>query len=87
MATIEELEKEINKIKERNRRVEKDKEWETSWVRKILIALGTYFLVLLIMVLMGIEKPFLSALIPSIAFFLSTASLEIIKKWWLKNRP
>ncbi len=87
MATTEELEKEINKIKERNRRVERDKEWETCWTRKILIGFGTYFLVLLIMILMGINKPFLSALIPSIAFFLSTASLEIIKKWWLKTRP
>jgi hypothetical protein len=87
MATVEELEKEINKIKERNRRVEKDKEWETSWTRKILIGFGTYFLVLLIMILMGIEEPFLSALVPSIAFFLSTASLEIIKKWWLKSHP
>ena len=30
-----ELEKEILKIKERNKRVELDKAWETSWTRRI----------------------------------------------------
>ena len=29
------LEEEIKHIKERNQRVEKDKEWETSWTRRI----------------------------------------------------
>jgi len=33
----EELEKEIIKIKERNKNVEVDKIWETSLIRKILI--------------------------------------------------
>ena len=37
------LEKEIKEIKERNKRVETDKAWETSWTRKICIALLTYF--------------------------------------------
>lgn len=31
------LENEIAKIKERNKRVELDKAWETSWTRKICI--------------------------------------------------
>lgn len=37
MATIQELEKEIDAIKERNRRVETEKSWETSWTRRITI--------------------------------------------------
>ena len=32
-----ELENEIIKIKERNKRVELDKAWETSWTRRICI--------------------------------------------------
>lgn len=31
------LEKEINDIKARNKRVELDKAWETSWTRRICI--------------------------------------------------
>ena len=37
-----ELKKEIEEIKIRNKRVEKDKEWETSYTRKICIAILTY---------------------------------------------
>lgn len=29
------IEKEINDIKERNKKVELNKAWETSWIRKI----------------------------------------------------
>ena len=32
---INNLEKEIEKIKERNKKVELDKAWETSWIRRI----------------------------------------------------
>lgn len=31
----QELEQEIEQIKERNKRVELDKTWETSWTRRI----------------------------------------------------
>lgn len=39
------LEKEIKDIKERNKRVEKDKAWEVSWTRKICIMILTYIVV------------------------------------------
>ena len=41
------LEKEIEQIKERNKHVELDKKWETSWTRRICIIILTYLLVLL----------------------------------------
>jgi hypothetical protein len=40
-AVIEEIKKELAEIKERNRRVELDKAWETSLARKSLIAVLT----------------------------------------------
>jgi hypothetical protein len=82
---IEELKKEIEAIRERNRRVEKDKAWETSLIRKIFIAVSTYLLILLFMLSIKAEKPFLSSIIPAIAYLISTTSLGIIKKWWLKK--
>ena len=36
------LEKEIKQIKDRNKRVELDKSWETSWTRKLTIMILTY---------------------------------------------
>ena len=39
---LEKLEQEISKIKERNKRVELDKKWETSWTRRLCICILTY---------------------------------------------
>ena len=40
------LEKEIEQIKLRNKKVEIDKAWETSWTRKICIMILTYIVVI-----------------------------------------
>ena len=42
MTTLEQLEEEVEKIKERNRRVEANKVWEISYSRKILLVIFTY---------------------------------------------
>ena len=44
---LKDLEKEIENIKERNKRVELDKRWETSWTRKICICVLTYIVVII----------------------------------------
>ena len=84
MATIEDLEKEINAIKERNKRVETEKAWETSWIRKILISLFTYLVISLFFLFAGVANPFVNAIVPALAFILSTLSLPYFKKFWLK---
>ena len=38
---LKDLENEIENIKQRNKRVELDKAWETSWTRKICICILT----------------------------------------------
>jgi len=86
MASIEKLVKEIQKIKERNRKVEGDKAWETSWTRRIFIAISTYILVSILFIVIKVDKPFLSAIIPALAYLLSTFSLGILKSWWLQRR-
>lgn len=83
---IEKLKEEIEKIKERNRRVEKDKTWETSLTRRIAIATSTYILIAIFLIIIGVEKPFLAAIIPAAAYLISTASLEFLRRWWLKSK-
>lgn len=81
-----ELEKEIEKIKQRNKRVEKDKAWETSMTRKITIAILTYMVVVLYSYLISkISNVFLTSLVPVIGFLLSTLSLNMIRKIWEKR--
>ena len=77
------LEKEIRKIQERNKRVELDKEWETSWTRRICIMILTYIVVIIYSyVIREFDNIFLSSLVPVIGFTLSTLSLKIVRKIW-----
>ncbi len=81
------FEKEINEIKERNKKVETNKAWETSWTRRICIMLLTYIVVILYSFSINkINNIFLSSLVPVIGFFLSTLSLNIVRKMWEKKR-
>lgn len=80
------LENEINQIKVRNKRVELDKSWETSWTRKITIMILTYLIVLLYSFLVSkFNNIFFSSLVPVIGFLLSTLSLKLIRKFWEKH--
>ena len=84
---MENLDDEVNKIKERNKRVELDKSWETSITRKICICILTYSVVVSYSYLIKkVDNIFLSSLVPVIGFFLSTLSLKFIRKIWEKNK-
>ena len=77
------LEEKIKKIEERNKRVELDKKWETSWTRKLCIMILTYIVVIVYSYLIrNFDYIFLSSLVPVIGFLLSTLSLKLIRKIW-----
>jgi len=86
MDQIEQIKKDIQEIKERNTRVEKDKAWETSLSRKILITILTYIVVVLFFYFAELPSPFLNAIVPTLGFVLSTASIPFFKKIWIKNK-
>ena len=80
------FENEIEKIKLRNKRVELDKAWETSWTRKICICILTYIIVVIYSyIVRNYDNIFLSSLVPVIGFTLSTLSLKYIRKIWEKK--
>ena len=80
---VEEIKKEIDMIKRRNKRVELDKAWETSLFRKVLIAILTYIVIVIFMWAIDIEDFLLNAIVPTAGFVLSTFSLSWIKYWWI----
>ena len=81
------LEEEIEQIKSRNKRVELDKSWETSWTRRICIMILTYIVVLFYSYIISkINNIFLSSFVPVIGFTLSTLSLKLVRKVWEKNK-
>lgn len=81
------IEKEIKDIKERNKKVELDKAWETSWVRRICIMILTYIVVVIYSYIVSkYNNIFLSSLVPVIGFTLSTLFLKLVRKLWQKNK-
>ena len=78
------MKKEIQNILERNKRVESDKAWETSFTRKLLIAIFTYIVIVLFFLAAGLPKPFINPIVPTVGFLLSTLTLPLFKNIWLK---
>lgn len=78
------LQEDINNIHSRNKRVERDKAWELSKTRKIIIASLTYLVISIFLIILNIHHPWLNALIPVVGFLLSTLTLNFCKKKWVK---
>lgn len=83
---LKEIEKRITRIEERNKRVELNKAWETSFQRKALILVLTYLTIGLFMNFIKVDKPFLNAIVPSLGFLLSTFSIPFFKSIWIKKQ-
>lgn len=86
MKAIIELERDVSEIKQRNKRVELDKAWETSWTRRILVFILTYIVIVIFFYFAGLPDPWINSIVPALAFLLSTLSLSLFKKIWLKSR-
>ncbi|MEK7597916.1 MAG: hypothetical protein AAB441_04705 [Patescibacteria group bacterium] len=82
MISINDLKKEIFAIKTRNKKVEMDKAWETSWTRKFILMIFTYLAISFYLRAINIDKPWLNAIVPSFGFLLSTLTLPFFKKIW-----
>lgn len=83
---LKKLEERIAAIEERNKRVETDKAWEGSTLRKILIIVMTYIFAVLYLTIADTTNPYLGAVVPCVGFFLSTQSILFIKKKWSLKR-
>lgn len=83
---MKKVEEEIKEIKKRNKRVELDKKWETSYTRKICIAILTYIVVVFYSYIISkVSNIWLSSLVPVIGFTLSTLSLNGVRILWEKR--
>jgi hypothetical protein len=75
------LTQEILSLKERNKRVEADKQWETSWFRRMVISLMTYAVAAVWLAVIKEPNLWWKAFVPVAGYMLSTLSLPAIKKW------
>lgn len=82
---MKELEEKVYLIEQRNKRVEIDKAWEISKLRIAIIIIITYIFASLYLAIADTTNPFLGAFVPCLGFLLSTHSLKLVKKWWIKK--
>ena len=74
------LESRVAAIEGRNKKVEADKAWETSWVRRLSIAVLTYIVIVIYLSVINNKAPFINALVPVAGFLLSTLVMGRIRK-------
>lgn len=79
------IEGELEAIKARNAHVETDKAWETSMFRISFIAVLTYAIAAIVLLVIENSAPFRNALIPSIGYLLSTQSIPFLKRRWMQK--
>lgn len=79
------LDERIQKIEERNAKVEADKAWEVSWTRKILLIIFTYLAIGVFLWSIDIAHPWINAIVPAVAFIISTMTMSFFKKIWLER--
>lgn len=79
------IEDRLTAIEQRNRRVEAEKAWETSWVRVLTVTIGTYVAATLLLWMIDVPNPYLGSLVPALGFLVSTRSLPSLKHWWIQQ--
>ena len=75
----------VKSVINRNKRVEADKAWETSYTRRTILTIFTYLAIGVYLSAINIPRPWLNAIVPAVAFMLSTLTLPYFKKIWLTN--
>ncbi|MDP3771181.1 MAG: hypothetical protein Q8R16_02700 [bacterium] len=86
MSITEDLEQRLAAIEARNRRVELDKAWEVSAVRRIIIFVSTYVVLGFYLWAIAVPRPWLNAIVPAVGFALSTFALSPARRWWERRR-
>ena len=79
------IESRLEQIESRNAKVEADKAWETSWVRRGLLTLFTYLAVSLYLNAIYIDRPWLNAIVPAVGFMISTLTMPFFKRIWISK--
>lgn len=83
---MDSMQEALARLEERNRRVEADKAWETSWARRLFLAALTYVFAVLVLRSVGTPNVHWAAVWPPVGYLLSTLSLPPLKRLWLRRR-
>lgn len=80
-----EIEIRLIEIETRNKRVESNKRWETSYTRRGSIAVLTYVSIVCYHLIIGAKNVMLVSAVQVLGFILATLSLQVIRSLFEKN--
>ncbi len=80
------LEERVRAIEDRNRLVEAEKAWEVSLARRGILLVLTYIAIGVYLNLIKVSEPWIAAIVPALAFTISTLSMPFFKKIWLSRK-
>lgn len=83
---MQDIQKQIDEIQARNKRVEANKARERSRERKMIIAILTYAVIIIFFYAAHLPNPRLNAIVPTLGFILSTLGLDALKHLRLKSK-
>ena len=63
---------------------DREKKFESYYTRIVAVMCITYAIIYCYFYIIGVDKPYLNAVVPTIGFNLSTWSLSFIKILWMK---
>jgi len=86
MDKLQTLQKRVEEIEQRNKRVEQDKLWEISFTRRTLLVIFTYLSIAIYFKYILQANPWLNAIVPTLGFWFSTLSLPFFRKIWEKYK-
>ncbi|HXE10167.1 MAG TPA: hypothetical protein VN554_01955 [Verrucomicrobiae bacterium] len=74
------LEERVAKLEARNRRVEADKAWETSWTRRLVLMALIYLTVIFYLRFVVHIDPWINGLVPVLGYFVSTLTITFLRQ-------
>ena len=86
MTQDQNLEERVARLENRNRRVESDKAWETSWLRRGSLMVLIYLTIVFYLKFVVHISPWINGLVPVIGFFISTLTIGLLKQRWLARK-
>jgi hypothetical protein len=79
------VEERVEKLEARNRRVEGNKAWETSWTRRLSIMILIYLTIVFYLHFVIHINPWINGLVPVIGYFISTLTISKLKNIWIQR--
>lgn len=84
--SIEKLEKDVFKLSSKVKKIQNEKEWHTSIVKKLTHSFITYLFTVSLLYSINYDDYLVDALIPTAVFFVAQFVTPVVKSLWIRRK-